>query len=494
MVKLRAAKPPAPAGDSEAVELRLVAHDSSRLEWTAATGLPAKGEREYLIEFSIEIPANLYKPYDVWDAKQTFTRLQSPSEEGELSVDRDHLDELRRDTLGVAHRLKTLRASFERDCAGAAAQLTEALHPALENKLTDAVVQAVDVVDEMRRLLDRPFSQVVMPAVRQEWRLSDEFLSHALLDFLGAAQRTIDQVLLGPKSRLRELDVAWAEELRCLVAEGLAEELVHRRARGWCNPSAESPSELSHFLERGSRLKKHFQDVLYLDVESYMVDMRMRNWTGIVAACLAAAFWLGFTLLPIGQGTKAGISLGAFAIAFAVSYALKDRIKELTRQWLAGRLVRLYGQRHVTLRLPARIDPSRKIVMKVRESFDSAARTVDDALNQHIGRTQRMQSITFRMRCEAQACPVLARAGIRSVKHVFRYDVSPVLPRLDDATKQVPVLDEKSRRVRFVEAPKEYRLPVRLRAIANKVVLAEEQTVLVVSKRGIERLEPAETA
>jgi hypothetical protein len=493
MVNLRAARPPETADSEEAISLRLGVHDSSRLEWTVGAPLPGKGERDYEVEFSVEVPAHLYAPHDVWDQKQTWTRLQSPSESGELQVDRDDIDELRRDTLGVAHRLKTLRGSFERSCLAAA--LSSVAHRTLEDELTEPLVQAVDFVDEMRRLLAQPFTGLMrqsLPALREEWRLSDEFLSHALLDFLGAAQRAIDQTLMGPKSKLRETPVDWLDELRCLVAEALAEELAHRRGRGWINPRPDAPTELARFLERGSRLKKHFQDVLYLDVEAYMVDHRLRNWTGIVAASLAAAFWMGFTLLPIGPGAKAGISAGAFAVIFAASYALKDRIKELTRQWLAGRLTRLYGQRHVTLRLPARIDPAHRVLMKVRERFDLSHHTDDDSLNRHVGRTQRMQSLTFHMRCEAQAQPLLQKAGIRSVKHVFRYDLSPMLPRLDDAVKQVPVLDPKSRRVCFVEAPKEYRLPLRLTARANGLKVAEELGVLIVSKRGIERLEPVD--
>ena len=61
-------------------------------------------------------------------------------------------------------------------------------------------------------MLAQPFTGAMrqsLPALREEWRLADEFLSHALLDFLGAAQRAIDHVLLGPKSKLRELRNKW---------------------------------------------------------------------------------------------------------------------------------------------------------------------------------------------------------------------------------------------------------------------------------------------
>src|SRR5437763_14643494 len=130
MVKLRG-HPPAPASAkpppqlSEEIDLRLGVHDLSRVEWLASVALPPpKDERKYEIEFIIEMPAHLYTVHNVWDHKQTFTRLQSPSEEGELRIDRIDIDELRRDTLGVAHRLKMLSDRFERTCEGAARQLT----------------------------------------------------------------------------------------------------------------------------------------------------------------------------------------------------------------------------------------------------------------------------------------------------------------------------------------------------------------------------------
>jgi hypothetical protein len=493
MVKLRAFRPP-PRPVSDAIELRLGVHDSSRVEWAASVGLPESGERHYEVQFTLRIPAHLYSPHNVWDQKQTFTRLQSPSEEGQIHVERVDLDELRRDTLGVAHRLKQLREKFERACTGASVQLAQAIHPTLEPSLNECITQSVDVVEEMRAALGRPVSEkFIAPEVRREWDLADEFLSHRLLDLLGAAQRSLDEVLMGERSRMRDLEPEWVDDLRCRIAEALAAELEHRRDRGWVVPGAASPTVLSRFVERGSMLKKHFQDVLFLDVEAYMVDARLRNWTGVMAACLAATFWLGFTLLPFGPGARAGIGLLTFGTASAIGYAMKDRIKELTRAWLAGRLTRMYGQRAVRLRLPARVDGKHSVLLEARETFDCTAQTDDDALNRDVGRTQRQMVLTFRMKVELRPSEVLRGKQIRSIKHVFRYDLDPIFSRLDNAVKPVPILDEKARRVLFVEAPKEYRVPVRVVALQEGQPESSTDGVLVLSKRGIERLEPAES-
>jgi hypothetical protein len=235
--------------------------------------------------------------------------------------------------------------------------------------------------------------------------------------------------------------------------------------------------------------------VLYLDVEAYFVDSRMRNYTGVVAAALAAFMWLSFTLLPIGSSTRAGLGVGTFAFMFALAYAIKDRIKELTRGWITGRLMRLYGQRMVTLKLPRRIDPARRVLLETRETFDvdsepSAAddlREVNAAAD--IGAPKRVVQLKFRMRATLHPAAALERAHIYSIKHIFRYDLSPIFARLDNAVKQVPVLDA-NRRVRFADAPRQYRFPARIVFQPADGDPIEHNTYIVVSKRGIERIEP----
>jgi hypothetical protein len=486
--------PAPPTAPREDVRLWLGVHDLSRIEWTAAVQLPAAGERKYDVQLEMEIPATIFASHSVWEHLQIFTRLQSPAEEGPLQIERDDLEELRRDTLGVAHRLKRLGQRFERACVATAAQLRDTPDPALEETLSQLVTQSVDLMADMRQQLVA--GSDAREEVKRECALADEFLSHALIDMFAGCERALDDVLFGAKSSVREADIPWSENLRCLLAEGLSEELVHRRARGWLTPRADMPAELGQFLERASRLKKHFQDVLYLDVEAYFVDTRVRNWVGVVAAALAAVVWLSFTLLPIGPGTRAGLGIGTFAVVFALAYAIKDRLKELTRGWITGRLMRLYGQRVVTLRLPRRIDKERPVLLETRETFDVEAQPfeVEDVRGGNsIGRPRRVVQLKFRMRATLHAVPALARAHIFSIKHIFRYDLSPVFTRLDNAVKQVPVLDAQ-RRVRFADAPREYRFPARIAFFASegadRAAPIEHLAYLIVSKRGIERIEP----
>ncbi len=490
---LRKAVKPEPPRRTEDVRLWLGVHDLSRIEWTAAVQIPEKGERRYDVQLAVEIPATLFPSHSVWEHLQIFTRLQSPAEEGPLEIEREDLEELRRDTLGVTHRLKRLAQRFERTCVAAAAQLRELPDPSLPQTLTDTVTQAVDLIAEMRAAL--AIGADVRQEVRRECALADEFLSHALIDFFAGCERAVDETLFSDKSTIDEEAAPWSEDLRCLLAEGLSEELVYRKGKGYITPHADGHVELAAFLERASRLKKHFQDVLYLDVEAWFVDSRVRNYTGVVAASLAAFMWLSFTLLPIGPGTRAGLGVGTFAVAFALAYAIKDRIKELTRGWITGRLMRLYGQRMVTLKLPARIDAARPVLLETRETFDvdSGELGADDLREVHaaaeIGAPKRVVQLKFRMRATLHPAAALDRAHIYSIKHIFRYDLSPLFSRLDNAVKQVPVLDGQ-RRVRFADAPRQYRFPARIAFQPVDGEAIEHNAYIVATKRGIERIEP----
>src|SRR5947209_11213832 len=150
---LRKAAKPEPPRRAEDVRLWLGVHDLSRIEWTAAVQIPTQSERRYDVQLAVEIPATMFPSHSVWEHLQIFTRLQSPAEEGPLEIEREDLEELRRDTLGVAHRLKRLGQRFERACVATAAQLRELPDPALEPSLTEIVTAAVDLMADMRQQL-----------------------------------------------------------------------------------------------------------------------------------------------------------------------------------------------------------------------------------------------------------------------------------------------------------------------------------------------------
>jgi hypothetical protein len=429
--------------------------------------------------------------HSLWDQLQSFSRLQSPTEEGQLHIQGVDQDELRRDTLGVIERLKTLREDFQRLCQQAAHSLIDALHPQLGKTLRAPIEQAVSLVTTMRQSLGH---LTKTDEIAKECRLADEFLSHQLLENFSAAQRAIDEHLLGEHSRVIELETSWVGTLKEFLVEMLATEVAYRRLHDFYYPKPDAPVELAKFIERGSQLKKHFQDVLFLDNEAHMVDLRLRNWTGIFAASLAASFWLGFTLLPLQPGARFGLASVMFMLSGIIAYALKDRVKEVVRGWLAGRLVRLYGQRMLRLRQPSRVDPRRLVLVEARETLGCPVQVREDSLNRTIGRTRRVVVITYHMRAEICAAPKLLRAGIDSIRHIFRYDLSPIFGRLDEPLKRILLLDEATGEVRYADAPKEYRFPIRVSARIDGKIAQVVAAELILSKGGIDRLEDVQTS
>src|SRR5262249_10012623 len=123
-----------------------------------------------------------------------------------------------------------------------------------------------------------------------------------------------------------------------------------------------------------------------------------------------------------------------------------------------------------------------------RESIHQKPMQIPDTLNPDSGATMLATLIKYVQQGTVESKPALFEQGVRRIKHVFRYDLSPLFARLDDATKPVPVLDATTRRVRFTDAPRCYRVPVRV-VVTVRGVRREETATLVLHKRGLDRLE-----
>ena len=74
------------------------------------------------------------------------------------------------------------------------------------------------------------------------------------------------------------------------------------------------------------------------------------------------------------------------------------------------------------------------------------------------------------------------------MRHIFRYDVSPLLPRLADEIKSVPFVD-RGGAVHFADAPRRYQIPVSVRLCQGETI--EKHATLVLEKRGITRMDAA---
>jgi hypothetical protein len=160
------------------------------------------------------------------------------------------------------------------------------------------------------------------------------------------------------------------------------------------------------------------------------------------------------------------------------------------RSWISGNVHRLYAQRVSRFRAPAKRLPGRDVIVAARESIDQTTKQIPDSLNPGSGATMPATLIKYVHRGTVESSRALVDQGVRRIKHVFRYDLSPLFARLDDATKPVPVLDAETRRVRFIKAPRCYRVPVRV-AVSTRAGKIGEEATIVLHKRGLDRLERA---
>ncbi len=470
--------------------VRVAVHDASRLEWSLSVPLPESGETPtpYSLRVEMQVPQNAFVRHVPWDQMQAFTRLDGPAVAGAFDV--MTIDALRRGALAAANQLARASDGFQRHCRLAASLFATAPHSELEDALTIWIEAAVRIADESRERLTRVQSDEPMELVRER-QLVDEYLSVRLFEMLAGAERALSRIV-DSKSPHSERLVPVVGAVEGHLATALATELEYRRAHGFTNADPTSPQALEQYLDRASRLKKHFQEVLFLEPETFQVAERAYHWIAAFVALIAST-WAFAWQLALAQHANAATTLSSSLLVFAVIaglvYAAKDRIKEIGRNWMTRHMHRVWGAQRVTrYRAPRRRLSGRDVVVSARESFHQRVERLPDPLNPECGASTTVTVLTYDHRGEVVPNSALLSSGVRRVKHVFRYDLSPLFARLDDATKPVPVLDDQSRRVRFIDAPRCYRLPI-LVEVASGGQKHVERATLVMHKRGLERIE-----
>jgi hypothetical protein len=478
------------AAAENAGRVRVGVHDASRLEWSLSIPLPVKGDEpsSYSLLVEMHIPEHAFVRHVPWDQMQAFTRLDGPAIAAASDV--VTIDALRRGALAMANQLARASDGFQRHCRLAASLFATAPHSELEDALTIWIEAAVRIAQESRERLTRGDDGEVSE-LRRERRLVDEYVSVRLFEMLAGAERALSNVVQSKSAHAARLAPVVAT-VEARLAEALAGELSYREEQGFANADPSSPAALELYLDRASRLKKHFQEVLFLEQESFQVAERAYHWIAAFVAVLASTWAFAWqTALMRRSNAAATLSSGVVVVALMAGlvYATKDRIKEIGRAWMTRRVHRMWGAERISrYRAPHRRLPGRDVVVTARESFSQTVTSQPDPLNPECGASTPIRVLTYVHRGEVVPNAQLVRSGVRRVKHVFRYDLSPLFARLDDATKPVPVLDDASRRVRFINAPRCYRLPIKVEIQSGSQKHTELAT-LVMHKRGLERIE-----
>ena len=475
--------PPAGAGGPSSISI--LVHDSTRLQWSVMVPLRERRQR-YRLEAQLTFPTHVFAHQSPWVQLHCSARFKAPPRAAQTMP--GTVEDLQREALEATRELGRAAEGLRRHCADAI--LGQATAPGLDLRTSLATWPraAGDVVARRRsRIESAPPDERAM--TRQERALADEYLSVQALWAFTEMARVIEEMAAEalPAEVLRARDEVAAELLRSIRAE------LEWRDRHRLPGRAADRASMERYLARASQLKKHFEAALYLDRESRAIEARTEPWIAAVATVLAGtiafllqAFLLRLPLDPSAAGLSSGVAM--LAVAGGLVYAARERIKEVGRRWLRSGVERLTAQR--VTRFVEASPEGRRVVASARESFETVTTSEPDPLNPLLGATVPRTSLRFVHEGRTEGARFALRGAHQpAIRLVFRYDVSPLLPRLHDPVKPIAVLE--GDRLRLADAPRTYRIPVRV-SIERDGHREEQAGTLVVNKYGLHRLDPPE--
>jgi hypothetical protein len=226
-----------------------------------------------------------------------------------------------------------------------------------------------------------------------------------------------------------------------------------------------------------------------LEREAYPLDDRFQQWVATFSALIAGmvVFGVQFVLGRWALGAQLSSGLALLILLAGVTYAARDRLKEIGRAWITGKVYRMHAQRLVICRLSGQGDSKKNVILRAREWANETTMVRPDPLNPE-GGSMRVTVVHHLHRAHLIANATITASGARRIRQVFRYDLSPLFSRLQNPVKPVPVIDPATRHAVFVDAPRRYHLPVHAH-VSMQDMKREVDVTLVVDKLGISRLE-----
>jgi hypothetical protein len=480
---------PAPplALQAAAPHVEITVHDASRLAWHTTIPLPEAERTRYTFELEVEAPANLVGAMDPWAALQSYARLDAATDAG-AELPRS-IGAFRRAVVAVSSKLARARDGFVRHCTSIrASAVVEDEHA--RPLLLWLGAASTELANARAKLLARGGARAPVDPESEEI-LADEFLSGQLWAIITDCGRALQETRRALEERAQP-EPASLDGVEAALAAALKEELAYRRASRFGLAEPVNVLQLERLLSRMRWLKKHFERVLFLDVESYQVVSRLAGWSSAFIAMLAYLWFLFWQLAIERHPAAVGSGVIAFALLTAAAYASRERLKEIGRNWLAGRIQRMFAQRVTRYRLPLR-DRTRgdAWVLSARESFSQSSAQRPDPVHPECGATHDVSVLRFAQRGMAARPAGGPGNAAPQVRLIYRLDMSALFPRLHDAVRGLASFDERSGTIAIVDVPRNYELPVRaaLRWSGGEETL---RGTLVLSKNGLLRFDEDE--
>ncbi len=462
--------------ESDATHFELAVHDASRLAWYVTLPLPPSGRAAYEFELELDMPANLVGPLDPWGALQAYARLDGTADE--VPSSKHSIETFRRAVVLVSSRLARARDGFVRHCT-----LIRSSATVEENHWPPLLLW----IDAAATELAKARSGLLHAGEDGERASADEFLSGQLWTVLTDCGRALFDTRRALEER-DQLEMSRIDAVETALAAALRNEIAYRHDARFALAEPRSTAQLERLLARMRGLKKHFERVLFLDAESYQVVSRLSGWFSAFTAMLAYLWFLVAQFALERRPSALGSGVVAIAFATAIAYASRERIKEIARNWLAGRIQRMYAQRVTRYRLPRKErHRGASLVVSARESFSQSSAHASDLGRPGSSAMHDVTVLRFVHRGVMMKPPAFPAGATHRVRFIYRLDLSPLFSRLHDAARGFASLDPRGR-ITIVDVPRNYELP--LAAVLHwRGGTERTRGSLVLNKNGLVRVE-----
>jgi hypothetical protein len=271
----------------------------------------------------------------------------------------------------------------------------------------------------------------------------------------------------------------------------------YRRRAGYLNLDLRAGGS-EYFAYRQSFLKKAVQQALYAESGRIKDDQFIRNAASMIGASMAAV-WALVAELPKNVAHLSPIAQSALVAAPIIIYVAKDRIKELTRDWISRR-IRGYDNR-VQIQAGALAEAGLGRVSGIIEestSFRKASGVPEEVMRMRTAlRTVRNVDASeesvlhYHRRLELAISDEGTAAPGLAFRQILRFNLRHFFTRLDEPEQHESHYAVDEARFVRVALPKVYHLNliVRVRSGGRRILLKRWRVVL--NKAGIVRLEPA---
>lgn len=336
-----------------------------------------------------------------------------------------------------------------------------------------------------RRLLVDTERLTLPSEVRVALRWVDEDLSLFLEAISATASVQIAQ-------RSQEPDDGWAEIAGRLASDAVAE-ARYRKEHSYPSVGTDdaSPREVEHIEFRRHVLKRFTSSVLWLRHEV----RDGARWILQLLMALAAAVAMSFAVVATLYATHQQEYVYLYAILIVASYAVKDRMKAVLQNVFTDWAQKRFADRNWTIRDSERDETVG--VVNERAGFRPFSKIPADVLAAR--RVTREHALEEFARPEAVLWHEKAviveprkRGTLPSpmMTEIFRLNIDPWLAHTDDPNRTVTFADPDEAVVCSVTARRVYNINVVYRLRHADKLPAWKRIRVVVSRKGIERIDP----